>query len=385
MASSPTCLSWRSAPWRPRPSGPGPSWARLVPIPPRRPGTRASGGSARGSAVRHPSRAGLVIAVPVVAVFVILFASADAVFARLTSDVLAWKPDLDLGDLAFRTVVVGVVAWTSAGLLGLASGLLPGYVPASPAPRGGPGRPGPGRLAPGRHRADRRTPAAPLRRSTRRLGRGGIDRLRPSRLRPAGRASARRPRPRSRRRASGSPGVATWPTAPAWPARARRSGPRCASGPPRPPRSSSSSTSCSPRFVALQLAYLFGGRDTMAMAGLTYAEYARRGFFELVLVALLAGTLVVDAGPRGGVAIAGPARGGARPAGAHGRRARLRARPPPPLPGRLRLDGAAVRGPRRRSAGWASRSRGGGPARRPADPLDAPRARDPGPRHAGRR
>jgi hypothetical protein len=46
-------------------------------------------------------------------------------------------------------------------------------------------------------------------------------------------------------------------------------------------------------FVALQLAYLFGGRDTLAVAGLTYAEYARRGFFDLVIVAVLAGTLAV--------------------------------------------------------------------------------------------
>ena len=46
-------------------------------------------------------------------------------------------------------------------------------------------------------------------------------------------------------------------------------------------------------FVTLQLAWLFGGRDTLAMTGLTYAEYARRGFFDLVIVALLAGLLVV--------------------------------------------------------------------------------------------
>jgi hypothetical protein len=46
-------------------------------------------------------------------------------------------------------------------------------------------------------------------------------------------------------------------------------------------------------FVVLQLAYLFGGRDTPAAVGLTYAEYARRGFFELVAVAILAGSLVV--------------------------------------------------------------------------------------------
>jgi Domain of unknown function (DUF4173) len=46
-------------------------------------------------------------------------------------------------------------------------------------------------------------------------------------------------------------------------------------------------------FVVLQGAYLFGGRDTMAAAGLTYSEYARRGFLELVVVAVLAGGLVV--------------------------------------------------------------------------------------------
>jgi hypothetical protein len=48
-------------------------------------------------------------------------------------------------------------------------------------------------------------------------------------------------------------------------------------------------------FVALQAAYLFGGFDTMRAAGLTYAEYARRGFAELVVVAALAGGLVVVA------------------------------------------------------------------------------------------
>lgn len=46
-------------------------------------------------------------------------------------------------------------------------------------------------------------------------------------------------------------------------------------------------------FVILQGTYLFGGRDTLAETGLTYAEYARRGFFELVAAAALAGGLVV--------------------------------------------------------------------------------------------
>ena len=48
-------------------------------------------------------------------------------------------------------------------------------------------------------------------------------------------------------------------------------------------------------FVALQGAYLFGGIDTLAASGLSYAEYARRGFAELVVVAILAGTLIISA------------------------------------------------------------------------------------------
>ena len=98
---------------------------RATPAPPRRPAGRVSGDASAGAA---PVARGLVIAVPVVAVFVALFASADAVFARLTSDVLAWQPDVDLEDLLVRAVVVTVVAWGAAGLLGLAAGLLPAYV-----------------------------------------------------------------------------------------------------------------------------------------------------------------------------------------------------------------------------------------------------------------
>ena len=41
-------------------------------------------------------------------------------------------------------------------------------------------------------------------------------------------------------------------------------------------------------FVVVQFAYLFGGEEMIfATAGLSYAEYARRGFFELVAVAAL--------------------------------------------------------------------------------------------------
>ncbi len=41
-------------------------------------------------------------------------------------------------------------------------------------------------------------------------------------------------------------------------------------------------------FVVVQVRYLFGGSGRVAATGLTYAEYARRGFFELVTVAALA-------------------------------------------------------------------------------------------------
>lgn len=46
-------------------------------------------------------------------------------------------------------------------------------------------------------------------------------------------------------------------------------------------------------FVGLQVAYLFGGLDTLAAAGMTYSDYARRGYFELVAAAGLAGGLIV--------------------------------------------------------------------------------------------
>jgi hypothetical protein len=55
-------------------------------------------------------------------------------------------------------------------------------------------------------------------------------------------------------------------------------------------------------FVLVQLRFLFGGRDLVeARVGLTYAEYARHGFFELVVVALLVLPLLlgVDALVRG--------------------------------------------------------------------------------------
>lgn len=57
-------------------------------------------------------------------------------------------------------------------------------------------------------------------------------------------------------------------------------------------------------FVGFQLAYLFGGADTVAAAGITYSDYAREGYFELVAVVVGAGLLlalavVATPGPAG--------------------------------------------------------------------------------------
>jgi len=40
-------------------------------------------------------------------------------------------------------------------------------------------------------------------------------------------------------------------------------------------------------FILIQLTYLFGGESNISAQGLTYAEYARRGFFELIAVAMI--------------------------------------------------------------------------------------------------
>lgn len=46
-------------------------------------------------------------------------------------------------------------------------------------------------------------------------------------------------------------------------------------------------------FVWVQFAYLFGGRTNIRVDGFTFADYARRGFFELVFVAIMTLILVL--------------------------------------------------------------------------------------------
>ena len=152
-----------------------------------------------------PVLRGLLIAVPILLVFVALFSAADAVFARIVGD---WFGiELELGDLPVRIMAAIGIAWLGAGWLALAAA---------------------------EHRAE-----GPW-------------------------------------RADGAP-VAGWRT-----------------GMTEAVTVLAAVVALFAFFVALQAAYLFGGLDTLEATGLTYAEYARRGFFELVAVAILAGGLVVS-------------------------------------------------------------------------------------------
>jgi hypothetical protein len=152
---------------------------------------------------------GLVLAIPLVAIFAVLFASADPIFRRGMDDLLGFR--IDFGDVPGRLIFVAGIAWLVGGLLAVASRGLPAVEAASL-------------------------------------------------------------------------GAAAPSTSIGW---ARSLGTLEALvvlvavdlvvG----------------LFVGLQLAYLFGGLDTLAAAGMTYSDYARRGYFELVAAAALAGGILV--------------------------------------------------------------------------------------------
>ena len=98
-------------------------------------------------------------------------------------------------------------------------------------------------------------------------------------------------------------------------------------------------------FVVIQVRYLFGGAGRVAAtAGLTYAEYARRGFFELVTVTALAlpplayrPLATQDRDPRPRASVQGACRDNGSPAL---RRRGLRSAADVPLPARVRPDRA---------------------------------------------
>jgi hypothetical protein len=155
---------------------------------------------------------GLLLALPLLLVFAVLFAAADAVFARVFGDLFAFS--VDPTDLAVRATVLSVATWLSAGLLVAVAD------------------PGPAAIHPElSDEAAREDPAERARVFTLGTLEATVVLVTVDLLFAA--------------------------------------------------------------FVALQAAYLFGGLDTLAASGLTYSAYARRGFFELIAVALGAGAVIV--------------------------------------------------------------------------------------------
>ena len=202
---------------------------------------------------------GLFLAIPLVLLFAVLFASADPIFRRGLDDVLGLR--IDLGDLPGRLLFIVAVAWFVGGLLSVAAVGIPDLEGAS---LGAAARPV---VALGSSRALGTIEALVVL--------VGVDLV-----------------------------IAA--------------------------------------FVGLQVAYLFGGLDTLAAAGMTYADYARRGYFELVAAAALAGGLLVvlelaverRTGPYVALAVG--------LVGLDRRRAGQRGDAPGAVPGRLRLDRAAA-------------------------------------------
>jgi hypothetical protein len=152
---------------------------------------------------------GLVLAIPLVVILGVLFASADPIFSRAVDRVLGFR--IDLGDLPGRVLFTAGIAWLVAGVLAVAARGLPAIEAASL-----------GAAAPTRTVGWQRT----LGTMEALVVLVAVDLV---------------------------VGL----------------------------------------FVGLQLAYLFGGLDTLAAAGMTYSSYARRGFFELVAAAGLSGGILV--------------------------------------------------------------------------------------------
>lgn len=172
--------------------------AGTLPVGPARRGLRGTAPALSGGG--RAVLAGMLLAVPLVAMFAILFASADAVFGSMVAGLADVRPDL--GDVPGRMVVAAAVAWCAGGLLVLVVA------------------------------------------ATRRV--------------------RREPAPLGLRLGPVEATVVLVAVDLVFAA-----------------------------FVAIQAGYLFGGMDTAAASGLGYAQYARRGFFELVAVAALAGAVVV--------------------------------------------------------------------------------------------
>lgn len=188
---------------------------------------RPAAGAGRAWRRALPVARGLVVAVPVVAVFAALLGSADAAFAGMLDDLL--DLGLDLDELIRRGAFTLLLAWLVAGGLWVAGVGLPGVLT---------------ELLPG--------PPGPV---AAELPLGGP----PSRVGPA------------HERGWGTRGWGTTEALTVLVAVEVLFG----------------------AFIAVQVAYLFGGFDALTRTGMTYSDYAREGFFQLVAVVAGAGMLLL--------------------------------------------------------------------------------------------
>jgi hypothetical protein len=181
----------------------------------------------------RPVGCGLLLALPVLAVFTVLLASADTVFASYVDQLFSFELPFDLASLFGHAFFIGAMAWVCAG--GLLVALLGGQLSAFGSTFASLARAiiGIVYVAPGE--ADDELPAE-----------GDTQEL------------------RLPRRALISLGAVEALTV------------------------LGAVDLLFGSFMAIQGAYFFGGLDTLARTGMTYAEYARRGFFELLAVACLA-------------------------------------------------------------------------------------------------
>ena len=180
----------------------------------------AGGATIKGLGPQHKRTAlsilaGVALTLPLLCVFVVLFSSADLIFARYVRDIVTFNWNIDLLNAFWQALFVACVAWLSAG--GLAYALT------------------------------------------------------------------------RREKAAGS-------------AQAQAADPAGAQGEPAPATAQRPSVFIGfvesitmltlidllfLGFVLIQVVYLFGGARNINVEGYTYAEYARRGFFELIAVGML--------------------------------------------------------------------------------------------------
>lgn len=191
--------------------------------------------SAASARLARPIGCGLLLALPALLVFTALLMSADSVFASYVEQLFDFELPFDLSQLVEHTFFVGAAAWLCAG--GLVAGLLGGSFSAFGQAFGWLAR-----AAVGLVYVD---PADALE----------------ERDTPAEGDTARLHAPRRALIAIGWVEALTVLVA---------------------------VDMLFGSFLLIQGAYFFGGLSTLERSGMTYAEYARRGFFELLAVAWLA-------------------------------------------------------------------------------------------------